>query len=605
MVPVACILPRMLPTDVHRVRLLHIVVALCSLTTVVSSCARETVPKEVCRGCPLSAERLFPIDADAVDRHVACHFASPVAYDGADGLEILLSVSDAIVAVDPLTGARKWSVTLPAPDGEMAFVVATPLLLEDSLVVGYHTTSWSDENRDVVATRHRQRVAVVDLASHALDPTFAAFDLSGEAPTADGGAQVPFDPLNALGRGAIIGGRAPGDLLGKAYVTFGNARDIQPWHGFAFEIDLDAWKSDGPSAAISGFLVTTPEIDCGTPGTSGSRQRICGGGLWSPSGPLLLANDDGFELILAAGNGQLDLARHDYANTLLRVGPGLDFDPGCDPGACADFDSDAPSLSCVESCTRLHVPRMPEGEEFSSLVSGGRCEGLTLFECWETLDYIGGSTPAHVSLEGFELLVYPTKDGAVYLVDADHLGTQYARRQLVAVCGTESATCRWDWAGMIVTKPTVTHAIGGPLAIIPTFMPDTAQEAGVFALRVVLREGVPTLEEAWRWPPAGSSDAKSRFRVHPSRVALTTIEGREIALVVEPMDAGEGLGRLIALEVETGQLLMDAPLVGRGYRFLLPLVVGDRIYVPSCESNAGDSWLEGYRLSLEPSLDEG
>jgi hypothetical protein len=588
------------PHDTKRAPRLAIVLVLlvgaCSSEPTAESTADPTA--EPCLGCPIAAERLFPIDQRVVDRHPACHFASPLAHAGDDGLEILLAVGEEIVAVDPETGAHRWSVTLPAPEGEMAFVTATPLMIGELLVVGYHTTTASDENRDVIAERHRQRVAVVDLEARVVHPDFPALDLEGQAPTADGSDEVVFDPRQALGRGQIVLGRAPGDELGKAYVTFGNARDIQPWHGFAFEIDLDAWRSQGPAEAISGFLVTTPETDCGVPGSSGSRVRICGGGLWSPSGPLVLQEDDGYALILPAGNGQLDLARRDYANTLMRVGPGLDFDPGCDAEACADFDPDAPALACVQSCSRLHIPRMPEGEDFASLVSEGRCEGLGLFECWAKFDYIGGSTPALVSVEGFDLLLYPTKDGAVYLVDADHLGTQYERRQLVSICGTETATCRWDWAGMIVTMPTVTTALGGPLALVPTFMPDAEQEAGVFALRVVTRDGVPALEEAWRWPAAGTPEAVSRFRIHPSRVALATLDdGREIAVVVEPSDGAGEHGRIVALEVETGALILDAPLDGRGYRFLLPLVVGDRLYVPSCESNAGDSWLEGYRLT--------
>ena len=63
----------------------------------------------------------------------------------------------------------------------------------------------------------------------------------------------------------------------------------------------------------------------------------CGGGVWSPSGPTLRQGEDDFELGLPTGNGQLDLGRRDYANTLMRVPPGLAFDPGCDPDACADL----------------------------------------------------------------------------------------------------------------------------------------------------------------------------------------------------------------------------------------------------------------------------
>lgn len=550
-----------------------------------------------CAPCSLVAERLFPTAASPVERHRACHLASPLAHEEAGQPAVLMGVGEEIIATDPLTGARLWGVTLPAPVGEMAFVVGTPLVLGDRLVVSYHTTPATAGNRDVLAVRHRHLVVVLDLTTGALDSAFPTVELAGEGIDADGNAVV-FEPGQALGRAELLGGKLPGDAFGKVYVTFGNARDIQPWHGFAFELDLDAWLAAGAEAAISGFFVDTPEADCGQPGQSGSRQRICGGGLWAPSGPLLVPKDDGYDIVLASGNGRLDLSRDDYANTLMRLPPGLAFAPGCDETLCAGFDPDAPADACVESCSSLFVPRMPAGEDFSALVSAGRCGGLTMFECWANLDYIGGSTPVHVPLPGFEVLLYPAKDGAVYLVDANHLGTQYERRQLVPVCGTATSLCSMDWAGMIVTEPTLTALDGEPVALVPTFMPDGEQEAGVVALKIHVVDGAPALSELWRWPAPGSDAARTRFRTHPSRVSLMAVPGQgPVALVVEPRVSGGAPGRLLALDVATGALLLDAPLDGRGYRFLEPLILEDRVYVPSCESNAGDAWLEGYRIA--------
>ncbi|MEZ4459056.1 MAG: hypothetical protein R3E66_04880 [bacterium] len=208
---------------------------------------------------------------------------------------------------------------------------------------------------------------------------------------------------------------------------------------------------------VSGRLVTTPESDCGQAGVSGSRMRVCGGGLWQPSGPLIVPVEDSYDVVLAPGNGQLDLARNDFANTLMRVRPGLLFDPLCDPGACADFNPDDPAASCVESCQSLFIPRRLESDGPLRPESGA-CEGLTMFECWEKLDYVGGSTPTLVDLpEAGKLLAYPTKDGSVYLVDYLHMGRLHDRKQLVAVCGTPDDPCRWDWAGMIVTQPGARH----------------------------------------------------------------------------------------------------------------------------------------------------
>src|SRR5690606_25021479 len=158
------------------------------------------------------------------------------------------------------------------------------------------------------------------------------------------------------------------------------------------------------------------------------RDMICGGGVWSPAGPVLVQREDDYEVLVPTGNGQLDLARRDYANTLMRTGPGLVFDPGCDPVACADFDPLDPSRACLESCANLFVPRMmPDDPPLGT--TSGVCEGLTFFECYAALDWdLGANSPARVELPGGPTVyVLPGKDGGVYLIDADHLGTLYDR----------------------------------------------------------------------------------------------------------------------------------------------------------------------------------
>ena len=555
-----------------------------------------------------------------------CHLASPLAYTGAGGVEVVASVSDQVAGLDPDTGLELWSVTLPAPDGEMGFVVGTPLLVEHRLFVSYHTTPASSGGRDVNVTRIRHRVVVVDLSARAIDDDFEIVELSGAVPATptaldDGGTQdageVAFDPAHALGRAELVRIVESGDALGRLYVTFGNARDIQPWHGFAFELDLDAWLADGADAAVTALFVDTPESDCGPDGASGSRERICGGGLWAPSGPLVIPassapDEDEHALILASGNGQLDLSRGDYANTLMRTGVGLDFDPGCDPVLCEDFnldgeaygETDADHRACVESCLNLFVPRMPVGEVFQDLVSNDRCVGLSFFECWAKLDYIGGSTPALVDLSpdgGPRTLLYPTKDGSVYLVDADHLGTQYARHQLVPICGTATSSCIWDWAGMIVTEPVVRVIDGVAVALVATFMPDDEQPAGVFALEVTVDDvGMPQLSERWRFPEAGSAEATLRFRSHPTRIAAIDRPGQvPLAFLVDARGSGDRPA--FVLDWSTGALVTSSTTWGQAYRFVEPLVVetpGDvRVYTPTCQSNAGDAWMEGFVLS--------
>jgi hypothetical protein len=508
-----------------------------------------------------------------------CHLASPIA----GGPGILAAAGNQVRGFSE-NGELRWTTQLPAPPEEQALVVATPYLSEHTLFVAYQTVP-AGARFGVNELRLSQRVAALDATTGALLPEYENIALARTFSGADG-APVPFRADHALGRSALVGSGS------KMLVTFGNARDLQPWHGFAFELDLEAWRRGGASAALTGSLVVTPEADCGPLDSSGSRVRRCGGGLWSPAGPLIEGSEAGFVAVLAPGNGRLDLTRRAYANTLMRVHSGLDFDPHCGP-ACASFDSDQPSAACSESCRDLFVPRDTTGDPFPQPESGV-CAGLTLFQCWERLDYVGGSTPARVQLDDRELVVYPTKDGAVYLIDWEHFGTLYDRKQLVAVCGTTSDPCRQDWAGMIVTEPLVVGA-REPIVVVPTFMPDRTHEAGLFGLRLARAGASPVLERAWQYPPARSAEARAAFREHPSRAAALLLDGRTIALLVE-MHSGGAPGRLLAIDTLDGSKLAEVLLDGPGYRFTKPLVIDDRVVVPSCTSDAGPSHLEMFRL---------
>lgn len=516
-----------------------------------------------------------------------CMLASPLL--GPDGA-VVTAAGAALRGADPRSGALLWEIELPAPAGERAFVTGTPALVgETRAVVAYHTTPADATERDVRTTRLRQRVVVVDLQAHAPDAAFAPLDLDASLP--GNGGPVAFRPDRQLARPMVVVGRAPGDTLGRAYVTTGNAQDLQPWHGWVFEIDLDAWRGGAPAVRA---LVTTPEPDCGPEGASGSRTRICGGGLWAPSGPLVRQVGGEDELVLAPGNGQLDLARRDYANTLMRVRRGLAFDPGCDAAACAASPPTEPTDACVATCANLYVPRL-DGQPLPR-PENGVCDGLTsLYDCWAKLDFQGGSTPVEVPLaSGRRPLVYATKDGHAYLVDGDHLGTQHDRLKLVEICGTRDDKCTMSWAGMIVTQP----AVLGARVFVPTFMPDETHEAGVFALDV-RDETRPRLEVAWRFPAAGSADARQRFRRHPSRpLALTLPSGLETVWLVEAAAPG-GRGRLIGLRASDGALLADAPLDGPGYRFTLPLYRDGVLYVPTCGGDQGPGRLEAFQLTPE------
>jgi hypothetical protein len=550
----------------------------------------------------LDVERMFPTDAVEAPGFAGCTFSSPLHFrDGDRDLVIVAPGSGDVSAIEPTSGEVVWTVNVPTPENEDPLLVATPVLVGDRLVVSYHTVRTPDGQtagpraHHVTERRIRHRVAVIDASAGALDGTFAPVDLTARLAVNDD-AEIDFLANNALGRSALAHATTDDHPIGLVWITFGNARDIQPWHGWAFEISLDRWQNEGADAALNAVLVTTPESDCGEPGSSGSDDRICGGGLWAPSGNAIIPGDDGPEIIFAPGNGQLDLDRDDYANTMMRVRPGLEFDPGCDADLCADFDSDDPDPACIESCDRLFIPRLLPDQSIPT-PHDGRCDGLTMFQCWEELDYIGGSTPAYVELaSGTRVLAYPTKDGHVYLVDADHLGRMYDRAEVTATCGSDpSYPCVWGWAGMIITQPEVTTIDGDPAILVPSFMPDAKHPAGVVAFKVVEVDGAPKLERVWEAPEFGSSASRTMFRKHPTRAVIADHGGREVAWIADVSRDG-GSAQLIGIEVATGTVIGSTYMAGQGMRFLQPLVIDDRIFVPSCDSDQGPSTLESYSV---------
>lgn len=540
-------------------------------------------------------DRLFPTDEQPVDQYPNCVFTSPKWYeDDGEQWVIVSRASGVIDAVDPDTGQTDWSVELPEPEEGVKYLLSTPKILGDKLIAAYHAI---DEDygdfRGPNDHRLAHLVAVVDLSERQVHGDFPVVELAAEVEANVPGETVEFLPGQALTRPEVVHAALPDDELGKVYLGQGNTRDIQPWHGWAWEIDLDVWRFEGADEAITAVLNTTPEPDenCGTPGTSGSRDRECGGGLWAPSSHLVVDEPDGYHLILAPSNGQLELHQRNYANTLMKVEPGLEFDPKCDPDACADFDPDQPSEECMESCQNLFIPRLMEDQQLQR-APDGRCDDVdTLFECWEEMDYIGGSTPVRIDLEEHSVLVYPTKDGHSYLVDAEHLGRMYDRHRMVEMCGHHGGSCSRIWAGMVVNKPAVVDIGGESAVLVPTFMPDEVNDAGVVAMTVVEDGESPRLQRAWEFPEFGSPEAVQRFRRHSSRIAVD--DHGEYAWIVDIDTDG---GRLTGIRIEDGEPVFAADLAGPGRRYTLPLIRDDRVYVPSCHSNAGPGHLEGFEL---------
>jgi hypothetical protein len=436
---------------------------------------------------------------------------------------------------------------------------------------------------------------VFDLETRAWDEQFAELVLRAQKPAWDG-TEVVFDSAHQLQRSAVIGVQRPDLEVGLAYVSLGNGPSTQPFHGWVFEIDLDKWQQDSLQA-ISGVLLTTPDNEC-SPSGSFSNAMVCGGGVWTPSGPLLVGDPaSDYEIIVPTGNGRVDFSRGDYAHGLLRVRQGLAFDPACD-GPCANFDPLSPDPRCLESCRDLFVPRLlPDDEPLAP--ENGVCDGLSFFECYGELDAdLGASAPALVRFQDFQLLAQPGKDGAVYLVDLDHLGRMYDRKVAIDFCGTPADKCKAHWAGSFVTQPVVADVDGVPVVITPGFKFDETHPAGIVAYSVMLEAGEPRLQLRWQVPSFESNEAVQRFRVHPGRPALSRFGAESYVWVVEVGRAPiVGPGLLWGVRVRDGANLVREPLRSEGMRYVKPLVVDDMLYVASCSGNATvNGTIEAFRV---------
>jgi hypothetical protein len=530
---------------------------------------------------------------------VGCMYASPTLVprgdDPADAWVVVATTAGEVVAYDA-SGAEVWSTTLPAAAGRRAWIAATPALVDDTLVV-----AWQDAAADSGA-RASHHVAVLDVASGALDDAFPILTLTATRPSADGG-DVVFNAATAFSRSALVHAPpASGGGRGTVYVSFGNIQDIQPWHGWIFALDLDAWRASGAGAAIANVLLTTAEDDCGPAGQSGSDDMICGGGIWTPTGPTLIERDGARELWVPTGNGQLDLGRGDYANTIMRVGLDLGFDPSCS-AACDAFDPIAPSEACLASCEDLFIPRLAAGDP-PLAPPGERCAGLSFLECYAALDLdLGADAPALVtSPAGRAAVVLPAKDGAVYLFDADHFGAMWQRVPLRDFCGAGQDDCRANWAGTMVTRPLVAALEGAPIVVVATFVFDDHGPAGLVAFDVVDdgASGEVRLRERWRGPTGAAE--RERFREHTGQPILVDDPAlgaaEPLVVIADPAEDGTPLGELFALRLRDGAVVARAPMAGRGRKYVAPAVLGDRLVVPSCDggTDAGPSHLEFWEL---------
>ena len=530
----------------------------------------------------------------------ACEFSAPLAIVSQGSAQILIATADGVfTAVDPTTGAEVWRVALTAQAGTTPHLVAPPTLVGSRLVFGWQevTADW---------TRVSHRLGVLNLEMRALDPAFPTVTLSARQAASDGASTIDFVPAHAYGRAALVHADLRDHELGVVYASYGNARDLQPWHGWVFELDLDEWRAQGAAAAITASFVTTADVDCGPENGDGSRQMACGGGVWTHLGPQVVYDDgaaDGFYLLLPTGNGLLDPSRKAFANSVLRLEHGLRFDPACDAAACEPFDPLSPSEPCMSSCTNLAMPRLLATQMIPDAPNDA-CQGKSLLGCYALLDWdLGANSPARVKLPGGPaVVVMPGKDGAVYLFDGDHLGTLYDRAPIMPVCGVGGANCLADWAGTIVTRPAIVTVDGAVLALVPTFIEDDAHAAGLQALEISMATGAPQLLPRWRAPSPSDPDALSGFRQHSGGVTVVDVGGEPFAALVDDVVDG-GSGTLYWIRVRDGTVVQKVGLAGSGMQFVPPLAANGALYMPSCQRtgtpqfNLGPSTLEAYTIS--------
>ncbi len=561
------------------VLLFSLINSACHVTPAVIPSAQTTV----------SLQRLFPTANTPSVHFNASIIASPLAYTSNGQQQIIVPVSEGTIAVlESATGALLWQIALPREVNQDVQLIATPVLIDKKLVIVYQCLQ-----KGVRVSHH---LVVLDMVTKQLDTDFPRLSFAAKVAN-DEGKFVEFLPSHAYSHAALRYLPKNNQAYGVVYVAFGNASDNQPFHGWLFAVDINVWRTQGAQQALADVFVTTPEVNCPAKMEYGTQEMVCGGGIWTPEGLLLSQDDSGVELLVPTGNGQVDLARHDYANALLKIRPGRPFEDGCDKQLCSAFNPLQPDLACLRSCKNLFIPRLGEGDA-ALRPPNHECDDKDFWECLAWMDYdLGANSPLKVKLNSeLTVIVQPGKEGAVYLLDANQLGVQYDRLQVAELCGSPTDLCRLSWAGMMVTQPVLAWINNEPVILVTSFSADNTHIAGVVALKIVLKNKQPKLTVFWRFPSEDMPTALTMFRSHPSLPILT---GAGKDAVVWVVDIGKP-GILYGIRVHDGSMLVKQPLQGSGRQLATPLFINDKVYVASMLSGSGKAILEGYQVNSVP-----
>lgn len=229
-------------------------------------------------------------------------YASPLV---AGGLVVIATENDTVYALDATSGQLRWRRHLGSP------VAAASLPCGDiDPVSGITGTPAADP-----ATGTLYVVAFTQPAAHRL----YALDLSSGAVRGSVGVDPPGEtPQTQQQRGALA------LSSGHVYVPFGGLfGDCGAYHGWVVGVPV----AGGPETGY--------RVPC---------DRECG--IWAPAGPVVDAAGD---LLVATGNGE-PFDRYTEANSVLRLGPGLELLDSFAPADWADLsrsDVDLGSISPV------------------------------------------------------------------------------------------------------------------------------------------------------------------------------------------------------------------------------------------------------------------
>jgi len=528
----------------------------------------------------LVVKRLWPTTKVKSEVFSGNFWASPVLVrlPGKAPFLVVLPSSGVVAALDAASGKRLWKAQLPHADTETPELRAAPAQVGENLMVVYTT-------RNKVSGAVVHRAAMIDLRRGAVNPAFKPLTLTASAAAADGG-RFDLQPEWHLPR-AVTYDPTPGKL-GHAYITFGADRDQGAWHGWLLEVDLDAWAR-GNGQVISSAFSTTSERDC----DDGTEGKLCGGGLWAYGGAQIFHGPTGEEILVQTGNGRLDLARKSYSQAVLRLQPGLKFDPHCDASACGNTNQRDPSNACLATCRDLFVPRLLPTNPPPRPVDHS-CDKLTYMECLEFNDWdLGSVSPVRVQAGGRSFYVTAGKGGDVFLIDADRMGLLYDRVQVLDLCGAPADPCPDQNSGLIITQPVVATLDGEPVVVIPSFNRDATHAAGVTAYRVRITDKGPKLKVAWRVPDPASPQARQWFRAPPTRPVLQMLGSEPVVWVAD--NARDG--HLLGIRVRDGKVLADIAAGGWPMRNSKPVIYNNVLYLPAAVQGHDDlTWIEAYSI---------